>query len=285
MKKKLKLFNHFHNGDIFFSRMMIQSLSKFYDIEFYHNLNKPLLDDIENLDEIIGIPSYLDPHDHFSKKINDGYINTWLGQGKMIYTHQKNQGCTFENHMCVVQDVCNYLGIHMEEVDNYLPVVNFTKLKNYESITEKMMTLRNKFDKIILISNGDVHSSQSVNFDFNPIIDFLIRKFPNFLFLTTQNTNIISENLINTSSITDCFPDLTYITLISTFSDVIVGRTSGPFCFAQCKENLLDDKKTFISFSDTFTEAKFFQNSKCKFIWSNNYAIENIINTIKLNIE
>ena len=44
------------------------------------------------------------------------------------------------------------------------------------------------------------------------------------------------------------------ISYLSTFCDLIIGRNSGPFCFASNKENINSINKTFYAFNDRKTD-------------------------------
>lgn len=282
MKNNITLYNHFHNGDIFFSRSIINFLKNYFNITFYHNQNVPLFLDIPEINEIKGIPQTLNYTDHFTKTIHTGIINTWIGQGS--YINRINSGCSFENHMELTKEICNYFNITIPNYDDCLPEVNFEKLPNYASIEKIMLEYKQQFKKIVLISNGDVNSGQCSNFDFFPIIKNLSITYPDILFMTTKSVDEITENLINVERITNTYPDLLYISQISLYCDVIVGRASGPYCFTQLKNNLLDSNKTYISFNNDINEGRFYSKLKSRFIWSDNYEQEHIIKTIKNNL-
>ena len=140
------------------------------------------------------------------------------------------------------------------------------------------------YRKTVLISNGFVHSSQSQNFNFENIINHLSNEYNDILFFITENINTNNPNVVFTGDLTNILPDLLHISYISTKSDVIIGRASGPFCFSQIKENLLDINKTFICFSYRYHDGKYYDNQKSKFLWSGDFSFDNIINTIKTNL-
>ena len=265
-KPIINLYNHFHNGDILFSRMITELLKTKFEIKFYHNLTPPLFQDMEDVEEIQGIPLEFQTHDHFLDSLKYNAVNTWLGQGSMRYTNRVNAGCSFENHMELTKDICQTLDIPVNEIEEYLPSINFNNLPKYETINSQMVEIKKKYRKIVLISNGDVHSMQSSNFDFYPIVTQLSHEFPDVLFICTKSVDCVNENMINVDSITQILPDLLYISQISTFCDVIIGRASGPYCFAQIKQNLLDSNKTFIAFSYNSNEGRFYSNIKAKFL-------------------
>jgi hypothetical protein len=282
MKDKLILYNHFHNGDIFFSRPIIKLLKNHFNIDYYHNQNTPLFLDIPEINEYKGIPQNLRYTDHFINTIKNGIINTWIG--KPGYINRINSGCYFENHMELTKEICDYFNIQITNYDDCLPEVNFENLPNCKLIEKIMLDYKQKFKKIVLISNGDVNSGQSSNFDFFPIINNLSTLNSDILFIVTKPVNEINKNIVNIERITNTYPDLLYISQISTYCDVIVGRASGPYCFTQLKNNLLDNNKTYISFNNDINEGRFYSNLKSKFVWSDNYEQENIIKTIKNNL-
>jgi hypothetical protein len=261
--------------------MVTELLKTKFHVKFYHNLNPPLFQDMEDVEEIQGIPLEFQTHDHFSDSLKYNAVNTWLGQGGMTYTNRINAGCSFENHMELTKDICQSLDISVNHIEEYLPSVNFSNLPKYETINSQMVELKEKYKKIILISNGDVHSSQSYNFDFYPVITELSYEYPDVLFICTKSVPCVNSNMINVDSITQILPDLLYISQISTFCDVIIGRASGPYCFAQIKQNLLDTNKTFIAFSYNPNEGRFYSDIKAKFLWSNNFDMTIIKETIK----
>jgi hypothetical protein len=281
MKETINLYNYFHNGDLFYSRILIEMLKDYFNINYYHNLKPHLFYDLDNVNEIIGIPITYDIHniDFQNKK-----INTWIGQRGMKYVNNVNVGCTFENHFYLAKEICENLGITIDSPENYLPSINFEKIKNKETIDTLLTDLKKRFKNIVLISNGDVNSGQSLNFNFKTIIDLLSKENPEILFLITKPEFNISENVINVSDITKILPDLVEISYVSLFCDIIIGRASGPYCFSQNKENLMDENKTFIGFSHNQLESKFYQNMKSKFVWSNNYNLDNIYNVINNEI-
>lgn len=280
MKKTINLYNYFHNGDIFYSRVLTQALSEKFNINYYHsNLN--LFDDVDYISEFLSIPNEYDLH---RNNLESNNINTWIGQNGMAYVNTNNPGCSFENYFILVKTILNYLNIEIKKPEYYLPEINFQKLKNINSINDQILSLKNKYKKMILISSGPVASGQSYNFDFYQIMNSACLQNSNALILSTMNYDNMPENFINTSSITGTIPDLLQISYISKFCDIIVGRASGPFCFCHTKENLLNPNKTFISISDNESEGKWFQSSKAVQKWTNNYDPHYITNLINSNI-
>lgn len=282
MKEKINIYNHFHNGDIFYARMLLNGLIEKYEINFYHDLNVPLLSDIDGVTEIKGVPNHFGIH---TNDLENKNVNSWIGQQNMIFVNTQIPGCSFDNYFSLVKIILNYYNIDIKSEEYYLPTINYEKILNYDFIVRTMIDYKSKYYKIILLSNGNVNSGQAVNIDLTSTILNLATNNPDCLFLTTTPVYHNVNNIIDTSSLTNTIPDLLQISLISTFCDVIVGRASGPYCFTHTKENLLDPKKTYISFSNNPNEGIWYKNSKAKQIWNQNYDINYIFTTINNEIK
>jgi hypothetical protein len=62
--------------------------------------------------------------------------------------------------------------------------------------------------------------------------------------------------------------DLNEISYLSTFCDIIVGRSSGPFTFSNVKENIFDGNKAFLCFGEKETDClPYFLDINCEFIF------------------
>ena len=277
--KTIKIYSHAHYGDIFYSRMLINALSPHFNIEYYHSQSGLVLNDLQNVLEFNYLPTEFNRYSNDNK---NGLVNAWIGHSGEYLNN--GQGCNFNNHFKLVQRVCDDLQINIGNPLDYLPYVNYDNLLGIPNIKEKMDTFKTKFDKIILLCDGDVRSGQSVNFDFNSIISFLSDKYKNYLFISTNN-NINSDNAISLNPhITSSSPDLLEISYVSKFCDVIIGRASGPFCYTHTLDNFYDTQKTFISFTHIEHEGVFLEESKCKNIWSNNFNMDSILKTIDDNL-
>jgi hypothetical protein len=284
MSETVNIFNYYHNGDIFYSRILINILKKkFKNINYYHSNPTPILCDIENLEEFPFVPNNY-PYD--DNRFEQDVVNSWIGQRGRVYLGVVTEGnCTFENYFEMCKLSIEYYGIDTPEYEDLLPQINYNRVPNIESVKVKLSSLILNYTKTILICNGDVHSGQCDNFDFTNIVNNLSKYYPNILFLVTQKINTDNNNVIFCGDITNTIPDLLQISYISTKCDIIVGRASGPYCFTQVKENLMNPDKIFIAFSFIYSEAKYFKDQKCKFVWSNDWSNdENIIKVIEENI-
>lgn len=277
--KTIKIYSHAHYGDIFYSRMLINALTPHFNIEYYHSQSGLVLNDLTNVLEFNHIPPNFNRYSNDNK---NGLINAWIGHSAEYLNN--GQGCDFSNHFKLVQKVCDDLQIKIGNPLDYLPYVNYNNLLNITDIKAKIDSFKLKFNKIILFCDGNVRSGQSEIFDFSPIIHNLANKYKNYLFISTNNV-FNSDNVVSSHPhITNSYPDLLEISYLSTFCDVIIGRSSGPFCYTHTSDNFNDTNKTFISFTHIEYEGKFLKDTKCKNIWSNNFNTDSILKTIEDNL-
>lgn len=265
MKRKLILYNHYHNGDLFYSRVLIEMLKENFSFDYHHDQRIQIFSDIPEITEISGInPNFPSQ----TTNVEMGIINTWIGHDFHRHGNKINQGCTYENYFEMCKNICQKLGVDFSHEKKYLPKIYFSNLQDSEKISFQMSELKKKYTKIVFFSDGPVWSGQASGFSFRNHIENLSKSHEDVLFLTTHNQFEGVPNIINTSSITQKMPDLCELGLISTFCEIIVGRASGPYCFAQNEDNLLDANKTFVCFCNTHDEGKYFQDMKSKFFWS-----------------
>jgi hypothetical protein len=272
--KKVKLFNNYHNGDVFYSRLVVQNLVDIFNIEYYHSTVLSQFEDIDNVKEF----NYLCPSFYENTSLK---FDTWVGQNNCEFL--KDTLCSFYTGKKILINIFNQLGLSIPKDEDLLPYVIYDKLKHIDSVKNKLSNYDNFINKI-LISNNNVQSGQSLNFDFDPIINILSDIYPKHLFLVTNPTSIIKNNVIHIKDITVNSFDLLYISFISTKCDIIIGRASGPYCYCHVKENLMDKNKTFISFTHNDIEGIWYRESKAKQIWSNKYDTKNILDVINNEI-
>jgi hypothetical protein len=273
--KNILLYNQFHNGDLFYSRIFLKILGE-CNIKYFHNCKLGLFCDLPHVEE-----HKLEELNAYKQNNDFPIINTWIGQDNFKYLKSVNTGCSFENHLFLAKHLAKQINTYADaDCSEYIPSINYTLIPRYNEISDTMKALKHTFSHIVLISNGDVQSGQSQNFDFSNIVQKLSLQHPEKLFLITKNIDKKNKNVMYTSDITNTIPDLLQISYISRYCDIIIGRASGPFCFSHTKENLLDSKKIFISFCNDKNEGIFYQKQKSKFAWHNNYSSENIIEII-----
>jgi hypothetical protein len=84
--------------------------------------------------------------------------------------------------------------------------------------------------------------------------------------------NSLTKNLYFTSDIINATNgDLNENSFVSTFCNLIIGRSSGPYCFTQTSENYSDPNKTFLCFDNTITNG-FWVSLEDDFIKAKTYA-------------
>jgi len=277
--KSIVFFNTFHNGDIHVSREFIKDIRNKVnnDLEYHHNNGPKLTLDIDVAYKRLDFNLYNYDNTKIIYEVNDIiYVNTWYNPNLPNFKY----GCTlitlYENFKIVYQ----YLGIPIEPMNYYIPSFDFSKF-NVSNIDQ--FVLNNKQIKIY-ISNGGVQSGQSVNFDFNPIINDLSSRFPQHLFIISNGYGIIRDNVIYSSDIIKSDNnDLCENSYLMSFCDIIIGRCSGTFSFGLTKDNLISDSKQIwvgiCNINPNFGIEEFLNPNK-KIYWINKYNINELTNDI-----
>jgi hypothetical protein len=294
MKKNIIFYNDFHHGDLHYIRPFVRDICKklkticgnFY---YYHNFS--YLDDIlsELNDVAIRIPSLnLPVHGGIYSDDKNIYINTWTGHNNHKYLEKATS--IYSNYY-MFGEIYDFISkdlnfkIELDSIENYVPVIDFSKLNiDYKKNIEAFYN-NHKNKIIILVANGLVHSGQCLNFDFGDIVNKLSIESSEYIFICTcKNFAPKTEYVYFTDDIINKgYSDLNEISYLSKFCRIIIGRQSGPFCLTHIKENLINKEKIFISFCHNKYDGEMVP-SESKMVWTNNYSLENILNTIKKEI-
>lgn len=256
---KVCFFNFYHNGDLFHSKPFVREIIKHLGKEkvmYAHFKDHTVIKDLdipcvrlEGLDHKVKVFRPKDPDILF--------LNTWIGSYFDKYTGE----CTLNFNMKMWADIYEEINtafgkkMKLSPVENYLPYVDYSKfdVKNINAFLDR------DSKKKILFCNGPAMSGQcEYNGDMGEIVTPLAMANPHITFITTKMTKIGMSNIIDTSEIIQsdrC--DLNEIAYLSKYCSLIIGRNSGPFCFASTGENLNDPAKTLYAFghqeSDCFT--------------------------------
>lgn len=283
MFKSIIFYNHFGAGDIFESREFIKEyMEKIPAENFYYAHGKPLriLRDISKL-QFIEVTEIMNPMRAVTVLDDALLINTWIGRdGRYVLP---GIGCVVEKLYEMHNEILFNLNLKplREDIFSYVPSIDYSYY-NIESV-DKFIT-EHSYQQKVLISNGNVHSMQAVNFDFTPVIKRLAKALPKILFILTEEANIIEDNVFFTQDI--IYPqngfDLNEISYLSLYCNVHIGRNSGPHVFTQVKENWLDSRKTSLSFTKVEEASHFIHNlptqmEKC---WSKSNSEEEIYNAM-----
>jgi hypothetical protein len=250
MWKNLVLYNHYGHGDLFISREFIKEYMRLIPAENYiysHVKNERIFADID-----IGYmwPKELMRRDKAYIRGKDTlYINMWIGRNPAYVL--PGIGCTLERYFDMYNDILRELG-HRRlsgNVLDYLPAVDYT----YYNIDRVYDFVGQGADRKVFIDNCKVLSKQSDNFDMTPAIDEISNEFPDIDFIVSTKKDLEKPNIYYTEDIIqspDKF-DLNEIAFLSTYTDTIIGRASGPHVFTMNKENIMDGSKANLTFSNS----------------------------------
>lgn len=287
-------YNNWHNGDIFVSREFIKFIvnKKINENFIYYHLNSnKLLKDIYTLKIINELFGQKKDKRLYYQDLDNVYINTWYRAGNNKYFEK--YGITiftlFEMFKEIIQKLFNET--IKDELD-FIPDPDYNNLIDVELINNFILKLDKK--KRVLISNNDVLSGQSLNFNFNPIISKLAKNFKDVDFFITNKTDNLCL-LDNVFYFEDIIPikgcNLNEIGYFSLFCDTIIGRLSGPESFCYNFDNLTDNSKTFINFfvndNNIYNDGSFGMTSlysdfgSAKFIYSFDFDENSIIKIIQ----
>lgn len=264
MYDKIIFYCHYGNGDVFESREFVKEWMSLFPAKEYfyaHGKHPKILLDIPELKYCEVLP-IMDMRKDVYEIDNTLYVNTWIGRDSKYVL--PGVGCVIPKFY----EMNNYMLLKLgqklsKNLIDYIPTINYS----YYDIDNIHKFLRSFPEKKVLICNGNVQSCQAENFNFTPIINRLAKYYKDIAFIITQNAigfeqpNIYTtENIIKTNS----GFDLNEISFLSKFCDVIIGRSSGPFLFTQTKENWMNPKMKFLSFTYKFTGANIVYNLPVK---------------------
>jgi len=288
MIDKLIFYNHYGNGDVHYSRDFVKDIMKKIpakSYEYYHRHNIGLLKDIPNLHSYNNVNTIKQERQEQIYLGDEIFINTWVGQKGASYL---KYNCSMYSNYNMFKDIYKQLNIKIEDIDYYLPSINFEYTNNIgvDNFIEKYNNIK------VFISNGDVFSGQATNFSFNTIIYELSKQFKDVFFILSHNSNTKGDNIFQANDIIKDDSNLNELSYLSTYCDIVVGRASGPYCFTQIKDNFFDEHMTFISFSNDRREGLYYgfmddldtKKVSCKQLHSSVYD-KSMIDIIKKEIE
>jgi len=278
--KTIYFYNHFHGGDLFvskeFVRWMVHNIPAEKYVYCHHNSPK-LIADIPELIIQNKIPK--PQASHWSLENGCLYANTWYGACDFKYFAHKASLQTL--YSLFSGELKRVLNIDLPDpILSFIPEIDykFFKIENAKRFMETV-----KASKKIFISNGKTLSGQSTNFNFNPIVEILAKKYPDILFfLSNDEHQITRDNVLYTKDIIDIKEnDLNENSYITNFCEILVGRNSGTYTYAFTKENMKEDH-VFISFirDKSYFSFGLKQYYPGKFVYGGNFTQEAIVDTI-----
>ena len=176
------------------------------------------------------------------------------------------------------------IDIELKNIIEYFPSMNYS----YFKINEIDKFIAEDNNPKILLCNGPVLSGQcEYNGDMQDIIRTLSKKYLDTTFITTHRIDCNNQNVKYTGDIIQSNEsDLNEISYLSKFCNVIIGRSSGPFTFANTKDNMFDENKSFLCFGKKETDCLPYElDIECEFIFELFSNLTNLENTITDLIE
>jgi len=261
MRKKLLFVNDWHNGDIHMSRPYVTDIMSFsteYDFFYFHKNNKNILSDIEKL--------------QFSPERfpADIVVNTWIGQYLGTDKEYLYSGCNFLSYHQIMREVYRDNGWldKIKNVTDYAPHIDYKKF--YTVKIDEFFSQNQK--PSILICNNEIKSMQAQEVDFSTIIREVATLAPEANIFVTNPDSTLPDlpNIHFVSKFTNYEHtkfDLNEISYLSTYTQLIFGRSSGPYSFSVVKENI--SKNRFICVSNTINDA-WNMPGVGNIIWTNN---------------
>jgi GR25 family glycosyltransferase involved in LPS biosynthesis len=280
-------YNHYHNGDIHYSREFIKDIMKKYkakSFSYFYNFeqvgSENIIKDV-NLSNRKDIPFQVSEKDSMVLINDNMFINTWVGQKDYKFVNEI--GINLKANYEIYEEVYRILNIDIEEdMEYYIPTINY---KYFEIDNCDIFLKKHKINLKVLISNGIVKSNQCKNFDMNESIEEISNKYPDIIFILTDSKNRLKgKNIFYTDDIIGQKFDLNEISYLSLSCDMIIGKSSGPYAFSMVKENLLNDKKTIICLSNK-EENEWYISETCKHIISNEYEKKDLVKLISNEID
>jgi len=250
-------YNHYHNGDIHYSRNFCRDIIKGLreynsDLKFYyfHSNNPTLVQDVcdfipHTVYDLSNIGSHINQHSQIIVQKDHLFLNTWIGS--VGYKFLGEEGCTLDSNIRMYREMYDQLNslfninLTIKERDTYLPEIEFSKFR----INEIKPLPKN----IVLVCNNFVASGQAPNFDFSHDFIAISEQYPHLNFILTNKYEPHITGKSNVYYIDEFISgfNLNEIGYISLNCKLIVGRNSGPFCFATNKQNYLRNNVSFVT--------------------------------------
>ncbi len=296
MYENFYFFNWYGNGDILNSKEYVRELAVRLRSEgiakkvwYRHPKSHKILWDMDDIieqgpitEECVNALPFVEHGD------GDVYFNTWIGRdGRYVLP---GIVCTDIMNFKMFNDQLRAMGLSVQlerPLIDYIPQINFEMLDTRYKLRINKFFYHHGSYKVVLVCNGDVHSGQATNFDFGPVIEDLCERNPNEVYVATTEFKVVKEhpNLFFTRQLIDTDEgfDLNEIAYLSNKVDLTVGRASGPSCFAQHKDNILDPTKKFLVFSNHPDCVTFLKGAKgeAHFFWSGETTTETVYRDIR----
>ena len=250
--------NHWHYGDLFSTRGLVADIKRQlqdYNFVYAHNKSPWAVADIcktlskTQTEKVLS--NYINMNQRLGKNGDTYFINTWVGCYSGAGLWGPNTHPSYLSHYKIFEEcyrnMNEFLGTNMildKDVWNYIPEIDYT-LYNTKAADDFLASV----GRCHLICNGAVQSTQSSMGNMQAIIETLAAKYPDDAFVATEMFETALSNIYFTDAIFQKNCDICEISYLSTRVNVVVGKNSGPFTYANTKQNLQDLNKKLICFS------------------------------------
>jgi hypothetical protein len=311
-------FNMFRNGDLFIVREFVREMISFFPEYTWHYAHG------NHRNSLIDLPCKYEPMSHYQKVCeclkcknhevsdilpksksliydesirksipeNNLYINTWPGvyYGHFFPNHHypnMRELIVIWNHISDL--ILKYTGkkyVYDKQLVEYFPSVDESKFDSSKVYNFVSSNQYKQFEKHVLMANGNSLSGQSKLPSMNHALVMLAKQNPDVAFIATSKFDRTMNNIFFTDDIFQTDFDLPLISILSSYCNVIVGKNSGPYTYANTKKNVSDPTKTFVSFSNHARDNLLYQSGcNCTFIHADtddeNRVIEIVRDIIK----
>ncbi|NDB57452.1 hypothetical protein EB001_03300 [bacterium] len=252
--ENIVFFNHWHYGDLFSTRGWVADIKRqLPESNFYyaHKKNpRAIIDLAETLDaeNNQAVLDGIDQWKRFGVDEDTILINTWVGSYMGLWP---NTHPSYISHHRIIGECYNNLrqqfGIDLKlsnDVWDYVPEIDYSKY-NTAAVDNNSELVGN----VYLFCNSAVASKQSSMDNMKSIIEYVAENHKNDTIVATEKFETKLDNIFFTGDIFSDTCDLCDISYLSTKVNLIVGKNSGPFTYANTKQNLLDKNKVFVNFS------------------------------------
>jgi len=206
---------------------------------------------------------------------SDLFINTWTG----VYHGYFFPAGHYANMHELVK-IWNHIGellkpitknhiVFDKNIIEYFPSLDKSVYHSDKISTFMQQNIDNKFSHVMLWANGDSLSNQSRLHAMNHALVLFAKEFPNIAIIATTKFHREMNNIFFTDDIFQLDYDLPLVSLLSEHCDVIVGKNSGPYSYANTRENVNDKNKIFVSFSNAARDNLLYEiDAPCTFVHS-----------------
>jgi hypothetical protein len=247
-------YNHWHYGDLFSTRGVVADIKRQlpeHNFYYAHRKNpRAIVDLVETLDNVDceQILSTVNQWNRFASDDDTILINTWVGSYMGLWP---NTHPSYVSHHRIYREMYGNIrqnfGINLELSENvwdYIPEINYDSY-NKSAVDDNELLQGN----VYLFCNSEVASKQSSMDNMQKIIEYVADSHKNDTLVATERFETDRQNIIFTSDIFTDTCDLCDISYLSSKVNLIVGKNSGPFTYANTKQNLSDKDKVFVNFS------------------------------------